>query len=65
MTNDLYILTDISPTRATVGELATIEAVEDSGDQHEVARCPAGTVTGDRVRLSECELVSDPVALFV
>ena len=63
------ILTDISPNRATASHVTANPAdvadhVDDLGDNHELAIVPWATCDGERVILSQCEVIED-VGAFV
>ncbi len=63
------ILTDISPNRATASHVTTNAAdigdlVDGLGDNHELAIVPDHTGDGERVIMSQCEVIED-VGAFV
>jgi len=62
------ILTDISPSFATVGRLATCgdlaEAIEEMGDADEVIHITIRRPSvGDRIHVDRSEYIADPIAL--
>lgn len=61
----IAILSDITPTRGTVEILGPTDSeVRDMSDAGLVAWVPAGTQVGQRIRLSYCEEVSDPLRVI-